>query len=431
MSSQHIHDTYDGEQEVHLFCHLLKSTPLNLLILAKFEAMSFIAAAAIDYHEIIFFVCWLLCVTDQDSLEAKYIAEDALSKNFLVSNFTNYKMTDSRPVMKQYNELLGILGRFTQHKMNMDEAIKDELTLVELDNYLRIEESYRVQDSDKPKGNNVADPSVVNMVEHNNSFRYNDNNGKRKNHDKTWADPNKKAKPTCWKCAKLVTLKGIAKVLMLDDDVAWWVELGTTVHVLKDRCWFKTYDLLNDGSILHMGYESTALDEEDKEEEEHLAPADPSDVSTDDLETMKTVNQGMSVEEIKRVVAQRVANAIEDITIYEMETNLSHKSMSQTERQKEKVAENASNKRKWEGNHNGSSNQQNKGHKVPRAHTAWSINKKAYAGSLPLCNQCKFHHNGPCTAMRAELVGSSYSEFFTKSSDTTVGPYLNRSLLSL
>nr|GEY49611.1 hypothetical protein [Tanacetum cinerariifolium] len=58
-------------------------------------------------------------------------------------------------------------------------------------------------------------------------------------------------------------------------------------------------------------------DEEVKEEEEeHLALADPSD------ETMTTVNQEMSVEEIERV---------------------------------------------------------------------------AYVGSLPLCNQCKFHHNGPCT----------------------------------
>nr|GFC10363.1 reverse transcriptase domain-containing protein [Tanacetum cinerariifolium] len=37
------------------------------------------------------------------------------------------------------------------------------------------------------------------------------------------------------------------------------------------------------------------------------------------------------------------------------------------------------------------------GHKVPRAHTAWPINKKAYARSLPLCNQCKSHHSGPCT----------------------------------
>ncbi|GJW86746.1 zinc finger, CCHC-type containing protein [Tanacetum coccineum] len=63
---------------------------------------------------------------DYDSLEAKYMAEDALSKKFFVSNFTNYKMSDSRPIMEQYNELFGILGRFTQHKMNMDEAIQDE-----------------------------------------------------------------------------------------------------------------------------------------------------------------------------------------------------------------------------------------------------------------------------------------------------------------
>nr|GEZ70570.1 putative reverse transcriptase domain-containing protein [Tanacetum cinerariifolium] len=64
---------------------------------------------------------------------------------------------------------------------------------------------------------------------------------------------------------------------------------------------------------------------------------------------MTTVNQGMSVEGIERVVAQRVANAIKAIAIYETKTNLAHKSMSQTERQKEKVEENASNKRKWEG----------------------------------------------------------------------------------
>nr|GEX52360.1 zinc finger, CCHC-type [Tanacetum cinerariifolium] len=126
--------------------------------------------------------------------EAKYMFEDASSKKFLVSNFTNYKMTDSRPVMEQYNELFGIHGRFTQHNMNMDEAIqvsciidklppswkyfkhilkhlKEELTLAELGSHLRIEESLRMQDSDNPKGNNVAGPSVVNMVEHNNSSR--------------------------------------------------------------------------------------------------------------------------------------------------------------------------------------------------------------------------------------------------------------------
>ena len=44
-----------------------------------------------------------------------------------------------------------------------------------------------------------------------------------------------------------------------DDDVAWWVDSGATIHVCKDRSWFKTYESMNDGSILHMGNESTAL----------------------------------------------------------------------------------------------------------------------------------------------------------------------------
>ncbi|GJT97990.1 zinc finger, CCHC-type containing protein [Tanacetum coccineum] len=187
------------------------------------------------------------------------MAEDASSKKFLVSNFINYKMTDSRPVLEQYNELLGILKRFTQHKMNMDESIqvsciidklspswkdfkhtlkylKMELTRIELGSHLRIEEPLRAQDNDKPKGNNVAGPLAVNMVEHNNSSRI----------------------------AKLVMLTTepmdqAQRDLRMDDDVAWWVDSGAIVHVCKDRCWFKTYESLNDGSILHIRNESTTL----------------------------------------------------------------------------------------------------------------------------------------------------------------------------
>ncbi|GJU29677.1 hypothetical protein Tco_1173266 [Tanacetum coccineum] len=58
-----------------------------------------------------------------DSLESKYMAEDSSSKKFLASNFNNYKTVDSRPVMKQYNELLRILGQYTQHGLKMDESI--------------------------------------------------------------------------------------------------------------------------------------------------------------------------------------------------------------------------------------------------------------------------------------------------------------------
>ncbi|GJW65399.1 zinc finger, CCHC-type containing protein [Tanacetum coccineum] len=41
-----------------------------------------------------------------------------------------------------------------------------------------------------------------------------------------------------------------------DDDVAGG---GATVDVCKDRCWFKTYESLNDVYILYMGNESTTL----------------------------------------------------------------------------------------------------------------------------------------------------------------------------
>nr|GEW90827.1 zinc finger, CCHC-type [Tanacetum cinerariifolium] len=91
-------------------------------------------------------------------------------------------------------------------KWDNDDYVYRGLILNELGSHLRIKESLRVHDSDKPKGNNVVGPLVVNMVEHNNSSRYNDNKGKWKHHD-TKVDPNKKLKVTCWKCGKPGHLK--------------------------------------------------------------------------------------------------------------------------------------------------------------------------------------------------------------------------------
>nr|GEV67163.1 zinc finger, CCHC-type [Tanacetum cinerariifolium] len=132
---------------------------------------------------------------------------------------------------------------------------------------------------------------------------YTDSRGKRKHHD-TKADSNKKTKVTCWKCGKPGYLKkdykgvnvgnkanGSGKKGLMDgssnsqkghntfnkslqvyyvtyvyeayfvqdDDVTWWVDSGEIVHVCKDICWFKTYESLNDGSILRIGNKSTAL----------------------------------------------------------------------------------------------------------------------------------------------------------------------------
>ncbi|GJW85835.1 hypothetical protein Tco_0158980 [Tanacetum coccineum] len=39
----------------------------------------------------------------------------------------------------------------------------------------------------------------------------------------------------------------------LVDAIAWWIDSGATTHVCKDRCWFKTYEPVEDGSVLYMG----------------------------------------------------------------------------------------------------------------------------------------------------------------------------------
>nr|GFA11704.1 hypothetical protein [Tanacetum cinerariifolium] len=197
-------------------------------------------------------------------------------------------------------------------------------------------------------------------------------------------------------------------------------------------------------------------DEEDKVEEENLAPANPSDVSTDDLETMTTVNQGMSVEEIEWIVAQRVANAIEAIAIYETKTNLARKTPATAKNQRTRtcyecgslrhyksecpivkfhkrvdmihgrvraskphamqdaieiatklmskkistLAEcQTKNKKRLDNTSKNNQNQQqpNKRQNTGRAYTAKHGEKKHYDGSKPLCFNCYYHHDGPCT----------------------------------
>ncbi|GKA03840.1 zinc finger, CCHC-type containing protein [Tanacetum coccineum] len=261
-----------------------------------------------------------------DSLESKYMAEDSSSKKFLVSNFNNYKMVDSRPVMEQYNELLRILGQYTQHGLKMDESIsvssiidklppswkdfkhtlkhgKDDLSLVQLGSHLRIEESLRAHDSDKGKGKEVGGPSV-NMTEEGKNKHNKQNKGKkRSNENKSGSSSNKKPKLDCWKCGKTGHFKRdcrsgkknnanaggsgkgskdqsqdqgqnlvnvwnsfvkysvslISEAFYVQvDAIAWWIDSGATTHVCKDRCWFKTFEPVEDGSVLYMGDEHFA-----------------------------------------------------------------------------------------------------------------------------------------------------------------------------
>nr|GEV70745.1 zinc finger, CCHC-type [Tanacetum cinerariifolium] len=91
----------------------------------------------------------------------------------------------------------------------------DDLSLVQLGSHLRIEESLKAQDNDKGKCKEVGGPSV-NMTE-----------------------------------------EGAFYVQV--DAIAWWIDSGATTHVCKDRCWFKTYEPVEDGSVLYMGDDHFAL----------------------------------------------------------------------------------------------------------------------------------------------------------------------------
>nr|GEV00374.1 zinc finger, CCHC-type [Tanacetum cinerariifolium] len=133
-----------------------------------------------------------------DSLESKYMAEDASNKKFL--DFT--------------------------HTLKHG---KDNLSLVQLGSHLRIEESLRTHDSDKGNGKEVAGPSV-NMTEE----------GVKNKHHKQNKSKNGPMRKTV--------------VLVPTRNQSWNVRnSGATTHVCKDRCWFKTYEPVVDRSVLYMG----------------------------------------------------------------------------------------------------------------------------------------------------------------------------------
>ncbi|GJU19097.1 zinc finger, CCHC-type containing protein [Tanacetum coccineum] len=218
-----------------------------------------------------------------DSLESKYMAEDASSKKFL---------TSCRPPDAHRGRISNLLA--LKHG-------KDDLSLVQLGSHLRIEESLRAQESDKGKGKEVAGPSVNMMEEGGKNKNNKQNKGKKRGFkdNNGGSGSNKKPKLECWKCGKTGHFKRdcrsgnkknnasasgsgkgskdqsqdqgqnlvhvwnrfvkysvslISEAFYVQvDAIAWWIDSGATTHVCKDRCWFKTYEPVEDGYVLYMG----------------------------------------------------------------------------------------------------------------------------------------------------------------------------------
>ncbi|GKC51087.1 zinc finger, CCHC-type containing protein [Tanacetum coccineum] len=132
----------------------------------------------------------------------------------------------------------------------------------QLGSHLRIEESLRAQDDDKGKGKEVGGPSV-NMTKEGKNKQ---NKGKkRSNENNSGSSSNKKPKLECWKCSKTDHFKRDCRSGKRNNANAGGSGKGSKDHslnqgqnlvnVCKDRCWFKTFELVEDGSILYRGDE--------------------------------------------------------------------------------------------------------------------------------------------------------------------------------
>ncbi|KAH9621475.1 hypothetical protein KSS87_012480 [Heliosperma pusillum] len=169
-----------------------------------------------------------------DQLEKRYMDEDATSSKFLVSRFMNFKMTDSRPVSEQFNELVHIINLFCQYDMPMNENMsvasiieklppswkkfkhelkhkKETLTLAQLGRSLQVEEGLRADENDKPSEKVNRNDSSINMVEQGEGSKWK-GKGKKRPYDGTNDEPNKKPKSACWICGKVGHFKAYCRV---------------------------------------------------------------------------------------------------------------------------------------------------------------------------------------------------------------------------
>nr|GEX34135.1 hypothetical protein [Tanacetum cinerariifolium] len=185
-----------------------------------------------------------------ESLESKYMAEDAYSKKFLVGNFMNYKMVDTRPVMDQYHEMLRILGQYTQHNLTMDEAIS---VAVIIDKLPPSWKDFKHSLKHKKEELNLVQlgSSSVNMVEGDGARNSKNNKNKRKFNGGGDKSANKKSTLVCWKCNKPGHMKKDCRSRKSNDGA------GATCHVCKDLHWFQVCKSIEDGSCVKMGNVAT------------------------------------------------------------------------------------------------------------------------------------------------------------------------------
>ncbi|GJV84229.1 zinc finger, CCHC-type containing protein [Tanacetum coccineum] len=128
-----------------------------------------------------------------------------------------------------------------------------DLSLVQLGSHMRIEDLLGALDNDKGK-------SVV-MTGH---FKRDCRSGKKNNANAGGSGKGSKDQSqdqgqnlvNIWNSFVKYSVSLISEAFYVQvDAIAWWIDSGATTHVCKDRCWFKTFEPVEDGSVLYMGDE--------------------------------------------------------------------------------------------------------------------------------------------------------------------------------
>ncbi|KAK9094833.1 hypothetical protein Scep_026302 [Stephania cephalantha] len=187
-----------------------------------------------------------------------------------------------RPIWKEFKRTL-------KHK-------KDDISLDELANHLRVEEDCRMRENEKERecsgdfkgacdGATKFKKPFLNRPNKPGGFKKPAGSGKPNNQNQN----QKKQKVTCWFCGKDGHLKSecyhwkrkqgknhasssaakgagndnddliamISEINVVENDMAWWVDSGATRHVCKNKRFFKTMEAVDENTVLYMGNDAT------------------------------------------------------------------------------------------------------------------------------------------------------------------------------
>ncbi|GJS47049.1 zinc finger, CCHC-type containing protein [Tanacetum coccineum] len=222
---------------------------------------------------------------EDDTMEAlrrraKWENDDYICRGHILNRLRSCGIHSNPSTWQRMHRVRSSL-QYTQHGLKMDESIsvssiidklppswkdfkhtlkhgKDDLSLVQLGSHLRIEESLKAQDNDKGKGKEVTgkkrDYKEQTKQRKETGNKKNANAGGSGKGSKDHSQDQGQNLVPVWNRFIKYSVSLISKAFYVQvDAIAWWIDSGATTHVCKDRCWFKTYEPVEDGSVLYMG----------------------------------------------------------------------------------------------------------------------------------------------------------------------------------